>query len=107
MSLVGLLKGKGESGFGYGSSAEQVTEGLSLQGKSFLVTGSTAGLGTETVRVLALRGARVFAAGRTKEKVAGVLGSMPGSFVPLSCDLANPASALPTSRERAWSSTAS
>jgi NAD(P)-dependent dehydrogenase (short-subunit alcohol dehydrogenase family) len=90
MSLVGLLKGTGPSGFGYSSTAEQVTEGLSLAGKAFLVTGSTAGLGTETVRVLGLRGARVFAAGRSKEKVVAALGNLPGAFTPVACDLASP-----------------
>src|SRR3954451_393540 len=90
MSLVGLLKGTGPSGFGYSSTAEQVTEGLSLAGKGFLVTGSTAGLGTETVRVLGLRGARVFAAGRSKEKVVAALGNLPGAFTPVACDLARP-----------------
>lgn len=90
MSLVGLFKGKGPSGFGYSSTAEQVTEGLSLSGKSFLVTGSSAGLGTETVRVLALRGARVFAASRSKEKVQAALGSLQGTILPIACDLAIP-----------------
>jgi NAD(P)-dependent dehydrogenase (short-subunit alcohol dehydrogenase family) len=92
MSLVSLLKGKGPSGFGYGSTAEVVTQGLALKGKNFLVTGSTAGLGTETVRVLAQRGARVFASGRTKEKVTASLGRMPGVIVPLACELSDPQS---------------
>ena len=39
MSLYQHLKRNGPSGFGYGSTAEQVTEGLSLSGKSILVTG--------------------------------------------------------------------
>jgi len=30
MSLVSMFKGKGPSGFGYGSTAEDVTEGLDL-----------------------------------------------------------------------------
>ena len=59
MSLVALLKGKGPSGYGYGSTAEVVTQGISLKGRNILVTGSTSGLGLETVRVLAQRGARV------------------------------------------------
>jgi len=92
MSLVALLKGKGKSGFGYGSTAEVVTEGVALKGKQFLVTGSTSGIGLETVRVLAQRGARVFATGRSKDKVREALGRMPGSFVPLACELAEPRS---------------
>ncbi|MEO6598724.1 MAG: SDR family NAD(P)-dependent oxidoreductase [Polyangiaceae bacterium] len=92
MSLVSLLKGKGPSGYGYGSTAEVVTQGIALKGKNFLVTGSTAGLGMETVRVLAQRGARVFASGRTKEKVSTSLGRMPGVIVPVACELADPQS---------------
>jgi NAD(P)-dependent dehydrogenase (short-subunit alcohol dehydrogenase family) len=92
MSLVSLLKGKGPSGYGYGSTAEVVTQGIALKGKNFLVTGSTAGLGTETVRVLAQRGARVFASGRSKEKVSSSLGRMPGVIVPLECELSDPQS---------------
>jgi NAD(P)-dependent dehydrogenase (short-subunit alcohol dehydrogenase family) len=92
MSLVSLVKGNGPSGYGYGSTAEVVTQGLALKGKSFLVTGSTAGLGTETVRVLAQRGARVFATGRSQEKVSSVLGRMPGVIVALACELSEPQS---------------
>ena len=92
MSLVALFKGKGPSGYGYGSTAEVVTQGIALKGKNFLVTGSTAGLGRETVRVLAQRGARVFASGRSKEKVAGALDRMPGLVVPVACELSDPTS---------------
>lgn len=92
MSLVSLLKGKGKSGFGYGTTAEVVTQGIALKGKQFLVTGSTSGIGLETVRVLAQRGARVFATGRSKDKVREALGRTPGSFVPLACELSEPAS---------------
>ncbi len=65
---IGFLKGKGPSGFGYRSTAEQVTEGLNLAGKTYLVTGSNSGLGTEAVRVLGLRGARVLATARSEDK---------------------------------------
>jgi len=92
MSLVSLLKGNGPSGFGYGTTAEVVTQGISLKGKQFLVTGSTSGLGVETVRVLAQRGARVFATGRSKDKVVSALGRMPGTIVPLECELSEPKS---------------
>src|SRR5271165_3317451 len=34
MSLLAMIKPNGPSGFGYGSTAEDVTEGLSLNGKA-------------------------------------------------------------------------
>jgi WW domain-containing oxidoreductase len=92
MSLLAMLKGKGPSGFGYGSTAETVTQGVSLKGKNFLVTGSTSGLGRETVRVLAQRGGRVFATGRTKEKAAEACERVPGVIVPIACELSDPKS---------------
>ena len=39
MSLLAMFKSAGPTGFGYGSTAEQVTEGLSLAGQTILVTG--------------------------------------------------------------------
>lgn len=60
------------------STAEQVTEGIDLAGKVGLVTGVTAGIGLETMRVLALRGARVLAVGRTREKAATAIASLAG-----------------------------
>ncbi len=92
MSILGLIKPKGPSGYGYGTTAEVVTEGVALKGRDFLVTGSTAGLGLETVRVLAQRGARVFATGRTKQKAMAARERVPGVIVPLECELGDPAS---------------
>ena len=40
--------------------------GEDLQGKVALVTGATSGIGTETARVLALRGVHVYLAGRVR-----------------------------------------
>ncbi|MBX3228610.1 MAG: SDR family oxidoreductase [Labilithrix sp.] len=90
MSLYEHFTKVGPSGFGYGSTAEQVTEGLSLAGKTFLVTGCNSGLGLETMRVLALRGARVVGTARTEAKAreadARVTG---GEVVPVACELAD------------------
>lgn len=90
MSLYSWFSGNGPSGFGYGSTAEQVTEGLSLQGKTFLVTGCGSGIGRETARVLALRGARVIATGRTLERAQRACAALPGDTLPLACELSDP-----------------
>jgi WW domain-containing oxidoreductase len=92
MSLVAVIKGKGPSGFGYGSTAEDVSEGLDLSGRVMLVTGCNSGIGLETVRVLALRGARVLAAARTEEKARAACAELKGDAVPLACELSDPAS---------------
>ncbi len=54
--------------FGADSTAEEVTAGIDLAGKTALVTGANSGLGFETMRVLSLRGARVIGTARTLEK---------------------------------------
>jgi WW domain-containing oxidoreductase len=92
MSLLQHLKSNGPSGFGNGSTAEQVTEGLSLQGKTILVTGANSGLGQEAARVLSLRGARVLAAARTIEKARDACAAFGAEVVPLACELSDPAS---------------
>jgi NAD(P)-dependent dehydrogenase (short-subunit alcohol dehydrogenase family) len=91
MSLYQYLKPNGPSGFGYGSTAEQVTEGLDLSGRTVLVTGCGAGLGLETMRVLSLRGARVIGTARTAEKASRACAPFPAA-VPLACELSDPAS---------------
>jgi NAD(P)-dependent dehydrogenase (short-subunit alcohol dehydrogenase family) len=92
MSLYQLFKGKGPSGFGYGSTAEQVTEGLSLEGKTILVTGCNSGLGLEAMRVLAQRGARVLGTARTLEKARAACAAVGGTAVPYACELSDPSS---------------
>lgn len=49
----------GERSFGQDSTAEEVSLGIDLSGRRALVTGGSGGLGAETARVLALRGAAV------------------------------------------------
>lgn len=71
MSIYALFKPNGASGFGHRSTAEQVSKGLDLSGKRYLVTGCNSGLGKETVRVLKLRGATVVGAARSLDKTAG------------------------------------
>lgn len=92
MSLYGRFVSNGPSGFGYSSTAEEVSAGLDLSGKRYLVTGCNSGLGQETVRVLALRGATVIAAARTVQKAAGACAGVSGETVPVACELSEPAS---------------
>lgn len=92
MSLYQLFKSKGPSGFGYGSTAEEVTAGVSLAGQTMLVTGCNSGLGLETLRVLALRGARVLGTARTLEKARAACAGVTGQTMPLACELSDPAS---------------
>ncbi|XP_028798791.1 short-chain dehydrogenase TIC 32, chloroplastic [Neltuma alba] len=55
---------RGPSGFSSSSTAEQVTEGINGSGLTAIVTGASSGIGTETTRVLALRGVHVIMAVR-------------------------------------------
>ena len=54
--------------FGATSTADEVLEGVSLEGKTVLVTGASAGIGVETIRVLVEHGARVIGAARDLSK---------------------------------------
>jgi NAD(P)-dependent dehydrogenase (short-subunit alcohol dehydrogenase family) len=92
MSLYSMIAGRGANGFGYGSTAEDVTQGLSLAGKTILVTGCNSGLGLETMRVLALRGAHVLGAARTAAKANEAAASVTGKVTGLACELSDPAS---------------
>jgi WW domain-containing oxidoreductase len=74
------------------SSAEQVTDGIDLSGKVALVTGINSGIGNETARVLALRGARVFGTARTLDKANEACGALTGDLVAIECELTDPAS---------------
>ena len=93
MSLVSLFASTGPSGFGARSTAEAVTAQLSLEGKTFLVTGCNSGLGLETLRILSLRGARVLATARTEEKAQAACAQVAASKGKgLALELADPAS---------------
>jgi NAD(P)-dependent dehydrogenase (short-subunit alcohol dehydrogenase family) len=63
----------GSSAFGATSTADAVLAGANLSGKRVLVTGVSAGLGVETARALAARGARVIAAARDLKKAESAM----------------------------------
>ena len=77
------------SPFGASSTAEDVTSGLDLTGKTALVTGCNSGIGYETMRVLALRGAHVIGTGRTFERARDACDSVEGSATPAVLELSD------------------
>jgi NAD(P)-dependent dehydrogenase (short-subunit alcohol dehydrogenase family) len=62
--------------FGPETTAEEVVAGLDVSGKTIVVTGSSAGLGAETARVLAKAGAGVVMVARNADKNAGVMAAI-------------------------------
>ncbi len=93
MSLLSILKGRrGANGFGYASTAEEVTEGLDLTGRNILITGVGSGLGQESARVLAKRGAMILGAARSEAKAAEACRGFGTNAVPVACELSDPAS---------------
>lgn len=73
--------------FGAESTAEDVTSGLDLSGKTAVVTGCNSGIGYETMRVLALRGAHVIGTARTQEKGREACNSVSGRATPVVLEL--------------------
>jgi WW domain-containing oxidoreductase len=87
--------------FGFHSTAEEVTHGVDLGGTTWLVTGMNSGIGLETARVLALRGAHVVGLARTAEKAREAFASLGVAGTSVGCelsDLASVASAVETLR---------
>ncbi|MEK6975934.1 MAG: SDR family NAD(P)-dependent oxidoreductase [Candidatus Thermoplasmatota archaeon] len=91
---AGALQDPPTRPYGSRSTAEDVVRGLDLTGQTILVTGCSSGLGFETMRVLASRGARVVGAARTPEGAQAACQRIAGEAVPLACDLAEPQSVL-------------
>ena len=75
------------SEFDENSTAEEVTEGLDLRGKVAVVTGCTAGIGFETMRVLAMRGALVIGTSRSLDRAKEACKQVKGLTMPLRLDL--------------------
>jgi NAD(P)-dependent dehydrogenase (short-subunit alcohol dehydrogenase family) len=78
------------------STTDQVLSGVNLKGKPILVTGVSAGIGVETARSLAARGAQVVGAARdlnkaeaATEQVRKDAAANGGSFELVELDLAN------------------
>ncbi len=71
------------------STAEEVTLGSDLTGKTALITGVNSGIGYETMRVLALRGAHVLGTARTSERGREACDSVQGETTPLVLELSD------------------
>ncbi len=75
------------SGFDEDATAEEVTEGIDLRGKTAVVTGCTSGIGFETMRVLAQRGAMVIGTSRSLDRAKDACGKVHGTTMPVQLDL--------------------
>ena len=77
------------SDYAFATTADEVAAGYDLSGMTVLITGCNSGLGYETMRVLALRGAHVFGAGRTLQKAADACASVTGKTTPVVIELSD------------------
>lgn len=81
------------STFGFGSTADEVLEGQNLSGRTAFITGGYSGLGRETARAMAAKGAHVILSGRDATKLAAAADEIAegtGARVDtLVCDLAS------------------
>lgn len=75
------------SSFTRSSTAEQVTTGFNLAGKTAVVTGCNSGIGLEAMRVLAMRGAHVIGTARTLDKGREACSTIKGQATPVALEL--------------------
>lgn len=77
------------SSFAPTATAEEVTAGIDMSGKTVVVTGCNSGIGLETMRVLALRGAHVIGTARTLERGQEAVASIQGRATPVVLELSD------------------
>ena len=80
------------SSFDVSSTAAEVTAGIDLKGKTALITGCNSGLGYESMRVLAQRGAHVIGTARSEQKAEQACASIDGAATPMVAELSDFAS---------------
>ncbi|MBT3220719.1 MAG: SDR family NAD(P)-dependent oxidoreductase [Proteobacteria bacterium] len=78
--------------FGSASTAEEVSRGIDLSGKVYVLTGCNSGIGEETLRVLGLRGAEVIGLARSTDKGRAALDAHKVTGTAVACELSDPAS---------------
>jgi WW domain-containing oxidoreductase len=81
------------------STAEDVTAGLDLAGKTILITGCNSGLGLVSMQVLARRGAHVIAVARTREKAEMAADRAGVAVTPVACELSDLDSVVACSKQ--------
>lgn len=84
-----VTEGVPRSQFDDESTAEEVTEGVDLSDKLAVVTGCTSGIGFETMRVLAKRGALVVGTSRSMDKAAAACARVVGQTMPARLELSD------------------
>lgn len=79
--------------FGFSSTADEVLAERDLSGRTVFVTGGYSGLGKETARAMAAKGAHLILSGRDEAKLAGaaeeIAGETGATVDTLVCDLAS------------------
>jgi len=77
------------SEYGFATTADEVLADIDLSGKTVLITGCNSGLGYQSMRAMAAKGAHVIGTARTQEKADTACKSVQGMTTPLVCELTN------------------
>lgn len=85
-----MLSDNYKSGFDRKSTAEEVTSGVDLTGKTILITGVGSGLGHEAMRVLSKRGADILGVDRSQTIADEACAKIDGPTTAYGCDLSDP-----------------
>jgi len=68
------------AGYGSETTTDEVLLGVDLQGRRIVITGTTSGLGEESTRALAAKGASITMAARDPEKMSWERSGMTSPF---------------------------